>query len=103
MEVAVFACYWDDGTPVKRYQEAFKPESKYPVGRLTLEAEYFEPLQRWTKVVRLLDGKKDLIPPMIKAKVHVIKDGVMKVEGTYYDDVKEKYHSQAWRCKIIGP
>ena len=103
MHVAIHQCFFDDGTPVKRWQEAFRRESSYPEGWLTLDYEFYEPFGRWTKIARLLNGTTEVIPFMIKAEVFFIKDGMMKVEGTYYDDVKCKYHAQSWRCKVLGP
>jgi hypothetical protein len=100
MHVAVHRCFLDDGTPTKRGQGTPGRDAVVAQGALTLDYEFHEPFGRWTKVARLMDGAVDVIPPMIKAEVFFLKDGLMKVEGTYYDDLKGKYHAQSWRCRI---
>jgi hypothetical protein len=102
MKVAVRECFWEEGRPLAKWQEAFGQQN-LPVGAFSLKLELYKPFRRYVKIARILANGKDVVEPLLKAEVFDAGDGLLLVEGVSHDEVVNKYHAQSWRLQVLGP
>ncbi len=104
MKVLATTRFDPNGRPIAKWRQAMLRDGDGITGEFSLRSEFVVVFRDHMAVGRLRGpaGDEDLLPPLFRAEILHMADGIIRVAGLARDPCAERYTAQTWHLQELA-